>query len=159
MKKIIASVISVFIVILLVSDFVTCQDEKKVVRKAIKEAIAKHVAAHKRQDAVGAAAAAYTDDAWIIGEGGQEFKGRSELEATYAQTYKFGVVVKEFEYTTEELTVRDDIAVQIFRYQMTTAYQGQEKIRKYKAMAVWQRQQDGSWKIHRVIFISAKASE
>ena len=158
MRKTIFCVLSTFIIILFVSNFGLCLSEKDEVLKAITESLAKHVDAHKHQDAVGATAM-YAEDVWWIGEDGFEVKSRKDFETMYSQIYKSGVVVKELKYITEELTVSNDIAVQMGWYSMTLESQGQEDKSKYNCMVAWQRQQDGSWKVYRGMSISVKASE
>jgi uncharacterized protein (TIGR02246 family) len=130
----------------------------KEVLETITESWAKHVEAAKRQDAVGAAAI-FADDVWWIGEDGLEVKSRKELETMYSQMYKSGMLIKEQNYITEELTVSNDIAVQMGWFTMTIESQGQEDKSKYNIMVAWQRQQDGSWKVYRGMGISVKESK
>ena len=158
MRKILIYVLSTFIIILLVSKFGLCLSEKNEVLKVITESLAKHVDAHKRQDVLGATAM-YAEDVWWIGEDGFEVKSRKDFETMYAQIYKAGVILKELNYITEELTVSNDIAVQIGWYSMTLESQGQEDKSKYSYMVAWQRQQDDSWKVYRGMSISVKAPE
>lgn len=89
---------------ILSSDFGLCLNEVGEVLKIITESYAKHVVAHKRQDAVGAAEI-YADDLWMVDDSGFEVKSRKEIEKIYAQNYKSGMVVKELRYTTEKLRV------------------------------------------------------
>ena len=130
----------------------------KEVLKTITESLAKHVDASKRQDAVGASAI-YAEDVWWIGEDGFEVKSRKDFETWYSQMYKSGMVIKELNYITEELTVSNDIAVAIGWHTMTIESQGQQDKSKYNTMAAWQRQQDGSWKIFRGMHIAVKESK
>jgi ketosteroid isomerase-like protein len=104
-------------------------------------------------------AALYAEDVWWIGEEGFEVKSRNDFETMYAQIYQSGMVVKELKYITEELTVSNDIAVQMGWYSMTLESQGQEDKSKYKYMVAWQRQPYDSWKVYRGMSISIKVPE
>ena len=122
------------------------------VLQAIKQAYANHVDAHMRGDAAGATAL-YAENIWIIWDGGHEVHSRLAQQEFYAQIHanaKFTDLV----YTTEDLVVCGEVAYEVASY--TLESEGELGSYHDKYLAVWRRQPDGSWKIHRMCGHSVK---
>jgi len=141
---------------------VACQPgaERKAVRCApdpvveakLNEIMDGHVAAHYAQDA-GAAAAAYTEDVWFIGDDGMELRTRDAMVSLYGQMYET-IRLVDFTHSPEEVVVCADAAHTVGHYTETIETNGQQSTTRYNYMLFWRLQSDGSWKVSRGSFVA-----
>lgn len=123
-----------------------------VIEAKINEIMEAHVAAHYAQDAV-AAAGAYAEDVWFIGDDGMELRTRDVMVALYEQMYQT-VRLVDLTHFPEEVVVCADAAHSVGNYTETTGTDGQQSTTRYNYMLFWRLQPDGSWKISRGTFVA-----
>ncbi len=99
-----------------------------------------------------AAAAGHTEDAVRMPPNATVIRGRVAIEARFAEID----TVTAFTLTSVETEGRDGLAYNWVTYSITFLLEGMtEPITDTgKGLAVWQKQADGSWQIHRVIWNS-----
>ena len=106
-------------------------------------------AIHKEDAA--AHSAMYTSDAIVMMQNTPAAKGSDAIRQHIAGMYG-AVDVKDAKFTTEDLEVIGDVAIETGSYSMTVTPTGAKPMQdKGKYLTVWKRQADGSWKIHRDI--------
>lgn len=94
---------------------------------------------------------AYAEDAIVMWPNGPASRGRAEREAT-VKAMLGTASVSNVKFTTEDLTVMGDMAIEAGTYAMTVTPKGGPATEdKGKYMTMWKKQADGSWKIARDI--------
>jgi uncharacterized protein (TIGR02246 family) len=108
----------------------------------------------KRGDTI-AIAENYTDDAVVMAQGAESWRGREAIRKGFGGMLT-QATVKEFSLKTDDVTLAGDLAVESGTYEETAQAKsgGPEMKDKGKYVVVWKRQADGSWKIVRDIFNS-----
>ena len=120
------------------------------VRRAIDSTNAILIDALTREDAA-AQSALYAPDGIIMMSGMPAWKGKAGIEQNAKEL--FGQVdVKDFKFTTADVAVSGDLAVETGTYTMTITPKGGKPMPDTgKYITVWKRQGDGTWKIYRDI--------
>jgi uncharacterized protein (TIGR02246 family) len=96
----------------------------------------------------------YTADAVVMAPNQPAWRGTDGLRAG-AKGMMDMFTVSNVSFTTEDLKVSGNLAVETGTFEMTmTPKQGKAVTDKGKYIAIWERQADGSWKITRDIFNS-----
>jgi uncharacterized protein (TIGR02246 family) len=92
-------------------------------------------------------AVCYTEDAWILSSYGDKAHGREDIEKTMRQWLESGEKNKKI--TLLELSVNGDLAYSIVAYSGDYDNEdGSVHTEAGKAVNVFKRQTDGSWKYH-----------
>jgi len=114
-------------------------------QKAIEKGGAQFVEALNRGDAA-AIAAMYTDDAILLPPNSEMIRGRQGVQEFWNTALQMGV--KSVTVTTVDTHVSGDTAYRVVKYTLTIQPQGQgSMIDSGKAVDLWKRQADGSWKV------------
>ena len=93
----------------------------------------------------------YTDDAIMMLPNAPAMRGRAEMEAG-VKAMLATMSVSDMRFTTEDVLLAGDIAVETGSNEMTiTPKGGKAMVDKGKYLTTWKRQADGSWKIVRDI--------
>jgi len=128
------------------------QEEQKEVmalaqeRQAIAEANIKFGEVFSSGDAV-ALASLYTEDAWLISQTGDMFKGREGVEAFWAGAFQMGM--KEVVLTTVDVMRMDDMIGEFGKADLTIKPEGQDEIKDVvKYLVIWKKAADGTWKLY-----------
>jgi uncharacterized protein (TIGR02246 family) len=120
------------------------------VRSTISAANEKAVAGMLANDAA-AASVNYADDAVMMMNGMASMRGRPAIEAGMKGMME-SMAIKAAKFTTDEVMVAGDMAIETGTYTMTMQPKGGKPMDdKGKYMTVWKKQADGSWKIVRDI--------
>ncbi len=99
-----------------------------------------------------AAAAVHTEDAVRMPPNNTVVRGRAAIEAGFAEID----TVTAFTVTSVETEGRDGLAYDWVSYSLTLLLEGmtEPSTETGKGLVIWQKQADGSWQIHRVIWNS-----
>lgn len=151
-------------VLLWLTAVVACQPQQEtvhcapdpVIEATLKEVMDNHVAAHYAQDAR-AAAAAYSEDVWFIGDDGMELRTRATMVSLYETMYET-IRLVDLTHVPEETLVCADAAHTVGHYTETVETSGKRSTTRYNYMLFWRRQSDDSWKISRGSFIAVPAA-
>lgn len=131
----------------------TAMADPMAVRQAIDAGNARAAAAMNSNDVEGWLAN-YTADAIVMAPNQPAWRGTDGIRAG-AKGLMDMFAVSNASFTTEEVKVSGDLAVETGTFEMTmTPKQGKAVTDKGKYIAIWERQADGSWKITRDIFNS-----
>lgn len=135
----------------------SAEKSSQTVRPAIEAANARFASAIKSGDAA-LAATIYTDDAIVFAPGEPVTRGREAIAGAFGGWLQQSNVI-EFTLNTEEVVVNGDYAFESGTYSMTMQAKtgGSTQTDKGKYLTVWQRQKDGSWKLHRDAWNSDQA--
>lgn len=126
------------------------------VRRTIEAANARYVDALKRADTTGAAAY-YADDAVSLPQNQEARRGHAAIAKGLGEDAR-AMRVTDAKFTTEDVMVGGDLAVETGAYDITLQRTTGEDIKDNgKYITVWKRQPDGSWKIVRDIYNSNPA--
>lgn len=126
------------------------------VRRTIEAANTRYVDALKRADTT-AAAAYYADDAVSLPQNQEAVRGHAAISKGLGEDAR-AMRVTDAKFTTEDVMVGGDLAVETGAYDITMQQTTGEDIKdKGKYITVWKRQPDGSWKIVRNIYNSNPA--
>lgn len=107
--------------------------------------------AFNSQDAAGVAAH-FTEDAIALSPGWNVVEGRDGIETMYTAFLEAGFHDLESTPVTLDF-INDDVAVEVFLHTShRTAGDGARKEHFFKVLDVWQRDEDGSWRIYRTSF-------
>ena len=100
-----------------------------------------------------AAAAWHTEDAVRMPPNNTVVRGRAAIEARFAERID---TITAFTATSVEIEGRDGLAYDRHTYSMTSRWVGMSEpiTNTGKALVVWQKQADGSWQAHRVMWNS-----
>ena len=125
------------------------------VRRAIDSANVALAAALTKEDAA-AQVAHYTPDGIVMLSNMPAWKGKDEIQKHAAEMFaEFDV--KDVKFTTQDVEVSGDLAVETGTYDMTLTPKGGKPMPDTgKYITVWKRQADGSWKVFRDISNSDK---
>ncbi len=151
--------LSVIPLVLLVCFAVGCQkveeaeqeEPKEVVplaqeRQAIAEANIKFGEVFASGDA-SALANLYSEDAWLISQTGDLFKGRGGIEAFWAGAFQMGM--KEVVLTTVDVMKMEDMVGEFGRAQVTIKPEGQDELKNVgNYLVIWKITADGLWKLY-----------
>jgi len=125
-------------------------NDPAVVRQSIEAANAKFTDAMSKGDTA-TMFANYADDATMMMAGAPAWNGRAAI-ATGLSGMMSQYAVTNPKFTTWDVMVSGDVAVETGAYEMTMQEKGKKAINdKGKYLTVWKRQADGSWKIVRDI--------
>ena len=125
------------------------------VRRAIDSANVTLAAALTKEDAA-AQVAHYTPDGIVMMSNTPAWKGREEIQKHATEMFD-AVDAKDVKFTTLDVDVSGDLAVETGTYVMTIVPKGGKPMPDTgKYITVWKRQADGSWKIYRDISNSDK---
>jgi uncharacterized protein (TIGR02246 family) len=120
------------------------------VRSTIEAANEKAVAGMIANDAA-AASVNYADDAVVMMPGMAAMRGRAAAQEGF-KGMMTAMSIKAVKFTTEDVMVAGDMAVETGTYTMTMQpAKGKAMDDKGKYISVWKKQADGSWKIVRDI--------
>lgn len=123
------------------------------VRKAIEAGNAKWVEAFNRGDTAGVAAS-YTDDATLLPPNNEMIQGRQGIQKFWSGAIEMGL--KDASLTTVDVGGSGDTAYEIGKYTLKIQAAGQEGVTDSgKYLVVWQRQANGTWKLHADIWNSS----
>jgi len=115
-------------------------------RQAIAEANIKFSEIFNTGDAA-ALASLYTEDAWLISQTGEMFKGREGIEAFWAGAFQMGM--KEVVLTTVDVMRMDDMVGEFGKADLTIKPEGQDEIKAVtKYLVIWKKAADGTWKLY-----------
>ena len=115
-------------------------------RQAIAEANIKFGEVFSSGDAA-ALASLYTEDAWLISQTGDMFKGREGVEAFWAGAFQMGM--KEVVLTTVDVMRMDDMVGEFGKADLTIKPEGQDEIKDVgKYLVIWKKAADGTWKLY-----------
>jgi len=127
------------------------EEQKEVValaqeRKVIAEANIKFSEIFSTGDAT-ALASLYTEDAWLMSQTGEMFKGREGIEAFWAGAFQMGM--KEVVLTTVDVMRMDDMVGEFGNADLTIKPEGQDEIKAVsKYLVIWKKAADGTWKLY-----------
>lgn len=94
-----------------------------------------------------ACAACYTEDAWILSSYGDKAHGQEAIEKTMQEWIEGGAKNKKI--TTTEISIDNDLAYSMVAYSEDyDSDDGSVYTETGKAVNVFKRQTDGSWKYH-----------
>lgn len=128
------------------------------VRRVIDSVNAVLVEALTKEDAA-AQSASYTPDGMVMLSNMPAWKGRAGIEENARQMFD-AMDVKDVKFSTQDVEVSGDLAVETGTYSMTIVPKGGKASPDTgKYITVWKRQADGSWKIHRDISNSDKEAK
>ncbi|HDZ26529.1 hypothetical protein LCGC14_0669500 [marine sediment metagenome] len=115
-------------------------------RQAIAETNIKFGEVFSSGDAA-ALASLYTEDAWLISQTGDMFKGREGVEAFWAGAFQMGM--KEVVLTTVDVMRMDDMVGEFGKADLTIKPEGQDEIKDVgKYLVIWKKAADGTWKLY-----------
>lgn len=121
-------------------------------RAGIEKALAAHIAADLKGDAL-AGAAVFDDDGVMIEDGKSPVIGRAGLDSSEVENFKI-FKVSELSHTIDGLSLQGDKAFQLGtvkgKFIMNTDNSILDVNSKY--MATWKKQKDGSWRIHYFVY-------
>ena len=153
-----------FLKILIGILFISCQnnvdsnkntiDSESSIKQKIIEKLENHTTVFEEKN-IEKALTMYTSDAVIRAANMDPARGKEELKQFF--TNWFGAIdVKDVTYTTEELYVFDNYALQIGNYTAIQQFPNQEEFSDRGSFTIlWLKQFDGDWKYHRGIFNSS----
>jgi uncharacterized protein (TIGR02246 family) len=120
-----------------------------VVRQTIAR-IAREFANHARSRSADSAAAWFAPDAIVLVNGAPPVKGRDAIREFYDQFFQ-AMPIRDMTFTTEEVTVSGDIAIETGSSSLVVGGPGQVTPVTVagKYLAVWKRQPDGRWLLWR----------
>jgi uncharacterized protein (TIGR02246 family) len=120
------------------------------VRQTIEANNARAAEGLKKGDMV-AAMANYAEDAIVMMPSMPAFQGRAAIEKGFTDMAS-AITMTDPTFTTQDVIVNGDIAVETGAYSMTLTPKGGTAFAdKGKYLTVWKRQPDGSWKVVRDI--------
>ncbi len=125
-------------------------------RADIAQAIRSWAEVWKSGDAT-AAAAGFTVDAINMRPGAANDNGRTAVEGM-ARDFLSTVTINEVTFTTQELDIYGDIAYELGTFVQRYTDGGAEVTQRSRYMAVWRREDDGTWKYHRFLFNNLPSS-
>lgn len=127
------------------------------VRQAIEAGDATWMEAFNRGDAV-AVAALYTDNATLMPPNSAMIQGRQGIQDFWQAGIEGGL--KDATLTTVEVQASGNTAYEIGKFSLTAQPKGQDPVMvSGKYVVVWQRQSDGSWKLHVDIWNSSMPAQ
>ena len=120
------------------------------IRTSLEAANTKFTNAMKAGDTA-TAFANYSDDAVVMMPNQKPWRGRAEWAAGFGGLLAV-MTIKDAAFTTSDVTVSNDLAIETGTYSMTLVPKGGPEIKdEGKYLTVWKRQADSSWKIIRDI--------
>jgi uncharacterized protein (TIGR02246 family) len=120
------------------------------VRRVIDSTNALLIEALNKEDAA-AQSALYTPDGMVMLSGMPAWKGRAGIEENAKGMFD-AMDLKDAKFTTDNVEVSGDLAVETGTYSMTVVPKGAKAMPDAgKYITVWKRQSDGTWKIYRDI--------
>ena len=115
-------------------------------RQAIAEAYVKFSEIFSTGNA-SALADLYTEDAWLLSQTGDMFKGREGIETFWAGAFQMGM--KEVVLTTMDVMKMDDMVGEFGKADLTIKPEGQDEIKAVsKYLVIWKQSADGIWKMY-----------
>ncbi len=95
----------------------------------------------------------YADDATQLPNNGEAIKGKENIKAEMEKMMAMGMKMKDVSFTTVEVDAVGDLGYEIGNYSMTIemAPMGEMKD-EGKYIALFKKQQDGSWKVYAEIW-------
>jgi uncharacterized protein (TIGR02246 family) len=127
------------------------------VRQAIEAGNAKWMEAFNGGDAAGTAVL-YTDTATLMPPTSDMIQGRQGIQDFWQAGIEGGL--KDVSLTTVEVQASGNTAYEIGKFSLTAQPKGQDPMMvSGKYVVVWQRQSDGSWKLHVDIWNSSMPAQ
>jgi uncharacterized protein (TIGR02246 family) len=128
-------------------------EDRAAVQRSIDSSMAKFADALNKGDAE-RMSAIYADDAAIYPPGMKIARGRADIDRANAGMFS-AMSFSGAKFTTTELTVLGDHAIETGTYSMTAKPKTGKAMNDVgKFITIWKKQPDGSWKVHRDIFNS-----
>jgi len=94
-----------------------------------------------------ALASLYTEDAWLISQTGDLFKGREGIEAFWAGAFQMGM--KEVVLTTVDVMKMENMVGEFGKAEVTIRPEGQDEIKNVgNYLVIWKTTADGIWKLY-----------
>ena len=117
------------------------------VKNAIEEQGKKFIEVSLQGDAA-AAAALFTEDAYLLPPNSELLQGKQATEAFW-QTAWAQMKITELDTTTEELYGSGDMAYEVGKYTLKFQLESLESLEeKGKYVVIWKKMADGTWKRH-----------
>ena len=89
----------------------------------------------------------YTEDAWLMSQTGELFKGREGIVTFWAGAFQTGM--KEVVLTTVDVMRMDDMVGEFGKADLTIKPEGQDEIKAVaKYLVIWKHSADGIWKLY-----------
>jgi uncharacterized protein (TIGR02246 family) len=127
------------------------------VRQAVEAGNATFMDAFNRGDAA-AVATFYTDPATLMPPNSGMIRGRQGIQDFWQAGIQGGM--KDLSLTTVEVQASGNTAYEIGKFSLTAQPKGQDPVMvSGKYVVVWQRQSDGSWKLHVDIWNSSMPAQ
>ena len=95
----------------------------------------------------------YTDDATQLPNNGEAVKGKENIKAEMEKMMQAGIKMKDVSFTSVEVNAAGDIGYEIGNYNMTMEVAPMVEVKDNgKYVAIFKKQQDGSWKVYAEIW-------
>ena len=119
------------------------------VRRSIERSDSIYADAVKRGD-YATVASVYTEDAIALLNGMPALRGKQAIQEGIATMFK-AMGLNDAKITTNDVEVHGDVALEMGTYEMTVRPPGAkaDMVDKGKFIAVWKKEADGTWKLHR----------
>lgn len=144
-----------WVLVVTVVGLISCQPADTFDAEAVKAEIeavnAKIAEAIANQD-VEAVAALYTEDAWLMPAHHAMVTGREGVRSHMEEAFSMGM--QDLSLTTEEIRGHGNLAYEVGTFAATITMGEATMEEEGKYIVIWQKGQDGQWRIHRDIWNS-----
>jgi len=95
----------------------------------------------------------YADDATQLPNNGEAVKGKENIKAEMEKMMSMGMKMKDVNFTSVEINAAGDLGYEIGNYSMTMEMAPMGEMKDDgKYIALFKKQQDGSWKVYAEIW-------